>query len=114
MDRLAENEFIAFGFSLLQNSSEHHRGCLWSLFRALAILEMTGRIPEWKSLDVPSLLAAARKEGQQWIPEMLRANPRWLEGAVCPHPKDECGNRCNCLKGVRDALGVQGGDSEAV
>ena len=67
VDRLAAVELISLATQLLQNNFADSRDCLASLFRSVALLEMSERIPEVKSLDVSALTSAAQKEDLWWI-----------------------------------------------
>lgn len=79
-DHFAVQELTRLTLDVLGNSSRDHRRFLPSLFRVIARMEMTERIPEWKSLDVQSGLSEARSKGCAWIPETISQYQKHLEG----------------------------------
>jgi hypothetical protein len=89
LDRSAATELILLAGKILQNNFSYPTDCLSSLCRSIALLEMTERIPEVKSLDVVSLIAAMRQGELGWIPESMKRDFERLRTMAIQHPKGE-------------------------
>lgn len=88
LDRMAAAELVILAGKTLQNNFPSGSDCLVSLCRSIALLEMSGRIPEVQSLDLTALTHAARQADFGWVIESIQQDVQRLQLEASHNQKD--------------------------